>query len=130
VSDLSNYLENALVNHVLRNTALTSPTTVYVALFTAVTDAEAGTGTEVSGGSYARQSVAFDAPSNGATQNTAVITFPTATANWGTVTHAGIFDASTAGNALTIIKALAASKVVNTGDIFRFPIGDIDFALA
>lgn len=130
MSDLSNYLENALVNVVLRNTAYTTPTTVYVALFTAVTDAEAGTGTEVSGGSYARQAVAFDAPSNGATQNTSLITFPTASANWGTVTHAGIFDASTAGNALTIIKALASSKVVNSGDIFRFPIADIDFSLA
>lgn len=64
------------------------------------------------------------------TQNTSLITFPTATANWGTVTHAGVFDASTAGNALTIIKALTASKVVNSGDIFRFPTADIDFSLA
>lgn len=130
MSDLSNYLEDALINHILRNTAYTSPTTVYVALYTALTDAEAGTGTEVSGGSYARQSVAFDAPSNGTTQNSSLITFPTATANWGTVTHACLRDALTVGNALSVIKALAASKVINTGDIFRFPIGDIDFSLA
>ena len=130
MADLSNYLENALVNHVLRNTALTSPTTVYLALYTAVTDAEAGTGTEVSGGAYARQAAAFDAPSNGVTQNSATITFPTATANWGTITHAAIMDAATAGNPLTAIKALAASKTVNNGDVIRFLAGEVDFSLA
>lgn len=67
MSDASNYLEDAIIDHVFRNTALTSPTTVYVALFTAVSDAEAGTGTEVSGGAYARQAVTFAAPSNGVT---------------------------------------------------------------
>jgi hypothetical protein len=130
LSDLSNYLEDALVNAVLRNTSYTSPTTVYVALFTAVSDAEAGTGTEVSGGSYARQAVTFSAPSNGATSNSGIITFPTASAPWGTVTHAAIMDASTSGNCLTSIKALVASKTIGTGDILRFPIGDIDFSLA
>lgn len=130
MSDLSNYLENKLVDHVLRATTYTAPATVYVALFTAVTDAEAGTGTEVTGGAYARQAVAFDAPTNGTTQNTSTVTFPTATADWGTVTHAALFDASTAGNALTAIKALAASKVVNTTDVIRFLAGEIDFSLA
>lgn len=130
MADLSNYLENALVNAVLRNTAYTSPATVYVALFTAVTDAEAGTGTEVSGGSYARLAAAFDAPANGATANTGVLTFPQATAAWGTVTHAAIFDALTGGNALTIIKALAVSKTVADGDTFRFLAGDLDFSIA
>jgi hypothetical protein len=130
MSDMSNYLENALYNHVLRNTTYTSPTTIYAALFTAVTDAEAGTGTEVTGGSYARQTVAFGAPSNGAGSNSGLITFPTATANWGTVTHASLADAVSGVNHLSIIKALAASKVVNTDDIFRFPIGNITFSMA
>ena len=130
MSDLSNYLEDALVNHVLRNTALTSPTTVYVALFTAVTDAEAGTGTEVTGGSYARTAATFSAPSNGVTSNSGIVTFPTATGSWGTVTHAGLFDASSGGNALTILKALTASKTVASGDVLRFPVGDIDFSIA
>lgn len=130
MSDMSNYLETKLYDHVLRNTAYTSPTTVYAALWTAVTDAEAVTGTEVSGGSYARQSVAFGASSNGAGSNSALITFPTASANWGTVTHASLMDASTAGNGLSIIQALAASKIVNSGDIFRFPIGNITFSMA
>jgi len=130
VSDLSNYAENALVNHLLRNSALTSPTTVYLALFTAVSDAEAGTGTEVSATGYARQAVAFDAPSNGVTQNTAAETFGPLTGSTGTVTHAALFDASTGGNALTAIKALAASKAWADGDSIQFAAGDVDFSLA
>lgn len=130
MSDFSNYAEDALCNHVFRNVALTSPVTVYMALFTAVSDAEAGTGTEVSGGAYARTAITFGAPSNGVITNSAVVTFPTATANWGTITHGGIFDAATAGNPLSIIKALAASKVVNNGDIIRFNVGQISFTIA
>ena len=129
MSDLSNYAENALVNHLLRNSALTSPTTVYLALFTAVSDAEAGTGTEVAVTGYARQAVAFDTPSNGVTQNTNVEDFGPLDGS-GTVTHAGIFDAASGGNALTALKALAASKTWAAGDTIRFAAGDIDFSLA
>ena len=130
MTDFSNYLENKLYDHILRNTAFTSPTTVYAALWTAVTDAEAVTGTEVSGGSYARQPVTFGAPTNGVGTNSAIVTFPTATAGWGTVTHCSLMDAVTVGNGLSIIQALAASKVINSGDIFRFPIGNISFTVA
>lgn len=130
MADLSNYLENALGDHVLRNTAMTSPTTVYLALFTAVTDAEAGTGTEVSTGGYARQAITFGAGSNGAFSNSAPVSFTASGANYGTVTHTGIFDASSAGNALSTIKAMAASRVVNDGDTLTFATGDIDFTFA
>lgn len=122
----SNYLENAMINAVLRNTTYTSPATVYLALYT--TDpTEADTGTEVSGGSYARQSVAFSAPSDGATSNSGDITFPTATANWGTITHVGLRDASSGGN-LLYYAALAASKTVNSNDVFKVLTGDLDVA--
>lgn len=124
---MSNYLEDKLVNHTLRNTAFTTPgTSIYVSLFT--TDpTDAGNGTEVTGGSYARiQVTSWDAPSsNGTTANTSVITFPTATASWGTVTHFGIHDALTTGN-LLIHGALTASKVVGSGDVFQFAAGDLD----
>lgn len=130
MSDMSNYLEGKLVEHTFRNVAFTSPTTVYVALFTAVSDAEAGTGTEVSGGSYARQAVTFGAHSNGTVQNSATVTFPTATADWGTITHFGIFDASSGGNPLTALKALAASKVVNTGDTASFAAGALQLTMS
>ena len=84
MAEFSNYLENALINAVLRATTYTSPATVYVSLWTS-DPTDAGSGTEVSGGSYARTSVTFGAPSDGVTTNNADVTFPTATASWGTV---------------------------------------------
>lgn len=125
----SNYLENALVNHVLRNTPYTSPgTSIYVALFT--TDpTDAGSGTEVSGGSYAREQVtAWDAPSNGATANTSDIVFTTATASWGTISHVGVYDAATVGN-LLFHGPLSASKDVGNGVTFTIAAGDLDIVL-
>ena len=128
MAEFSNFLENALINAVLRNTTYTSPATVYVSLYTSdPTDAD--TGTEVSGGSYARTSATFDAPSNGVTQNSADITFPTATGSWGTVSHIGIHDASTAGN-LLFHTPLDTSKTIDSGDIFKIETGNLTVTLA
>lgn len=128
MSKLSNFLENELIDTILRNLPWTGPTTVYAALYTAdPTDAD--TGTEVTGGSYARQTVAFGAPTNGATDNSSDVTFPTATANWGTITHVGLRDAVSGGN-LLFHGPLTASKVVNNGDTFKFNAGDLDADLA
>lgn len=115
---MSNYLETALVNAVLRNTSYTSPTTVYVGLFTS-DPTDAGSGTEVTGGSYTRKAMAFDAPTNGATANSSAVEFDQATASWGTVTHFGLFDASSSGN-LLLHGALTASKTIESGDVFKF----------
>lgn len=128
MAEMSNYLENALINATLRNTSYTSPTTVYLALYTSdPTDAD--TGTEVSGGSYARQSITFGSPSNGVSTNTAAIEFPQATGSWGTVAYIGIRDASTSGN-LLYHTALDASKTIATGDVFRVAIGSLSVTLA
>ncbi len=97
MAEMSNYLENALINATLRNTSYTSPAAVYVGLYTS-DPGEGNTGTEVSGGSYARTAVTFGSPSNGVSTNSASVTFPTATGTWGTVTHVGILDATTSGN--------------------------------
>lgn len=122
----SNYLETKVLDHVFSNTAYTSPAAVYVALFT--TDpAEDGSGTEVSGGGYARQAGSFSVTGNTAT-TTAAIEYPTATADYGLVTHVGIYDASTAGNLLAYA-ALTASKNISSGDVFRIPTGDLDITL-
>jgi hypothetical protein len=59
---------------------------------------------------------------------TAAIEFPTAGSNWGTVTHVGVFDASTSGN-LLVYGTLATSKLVESGDVFRIPAGDLDISL-
>ncbi len=128
MAEMSNFLENALVNATLRNTSYTSPATVYVALFT--TDpTDANTGTEVTGGSYARTSVAFAAPSNGAAASSADCTFPTCTSTWGTVSHIGIFDASTSGN-LLYHTPLDTSKTIETGDIFKIASASLTVTLA
>lgn len=118
MSAMSNYLETALVNAVLRNTSYTSPTTVYVGLFTS-DPTDAGSGTEVSGGSYVRKAMTFGAPSNGATSNSSAVEFDQATASWGTITHFGLFDASSSGN-LLLHGALTASKTIDSGDVFKF----------
>lgn len=128
MSAMSNYLENALINATLRNTTYTSPATVYVGLFTTdPTDADSGV--EVSGGSYARQSATFAAPSNGASTTSADVTFPTCTADWGTVTHFGIYDASTNGN-LLYHGVLNNSKNIQTGDILKIESGNLTVTLA
>ena len=128
MSELSNHLETALINATLRNTAYTSPATVYAALFT--TDpTDAGSGTEVTGGSYARTAITFGSPSNGVTTNSADVTFPTCTVAWGTVTHMGIFDASTSGN-LLYHTPLDASKTVDSGDIFKISSGNLSVTLS
>jgi hypothetical protein len=128
MAEFSNYLENALINATLRATTFTSPATVYVSLHTA-DPTDAGTGTEVSGGSYARQSASFAAPSNGASATNADITFPQATGSWGTVTHIGIWDSLTTGNML-YHTALDASKTIDTGDIFKIASGSLTVTLA
>ena len=125
---LSNYLETAWVNHVLRNTAYTSPgASVYVSLHTA-DPTDAGTGTEVSGNNYARvQVTSWDAPASRATQNTGAVTFPTPSGSWGTITHWGIWDAATVGN-LLMYGALTSSIAPSSGTV-RFAAGALDLTV-
>ena len=127
-SEMSTYLQDKVVNLSLRNTSYTPPTTVYVGLFTSTVTA-GGSGTEVSGGSYARTSATFSASSSGATANSADITFPTATASWGTVTYVGLYDASSAGN-LLYFTPLDVSKTIDSGDIFKITTGNLTVSLA
>lgn len=128
MAEMSNYLENALINVTLRATAYTAPTTVYLALYT--TDpTDADTGTECTGTSYARQSITFGAPSNGVSTNSAAIEFPQAGGAWGTITHIGIRDALTTGN-LLYHTPLDASKTIATGDVFRVAAGSLSVTLA
>ncbi len=126
MSAFSNYLENKILLHVLDNTAYTSPTTVYLGLHTA-DPTDAGSGTEVSGGSYARQSVAFTVTDNAATNDSA-IEFPTATGTWGTIGWVAVWDNLTSGNML-FHGSLTSSKTIASGDVFRVPAGDLDITL-
>lgn len=125
---MTTYLSNELLDHILGTGAYTPPATVYVALFTAA-PSDAGGGTEVTGGDYAREAVTFGAAASGAVANTGAVTFGPATANWGIVTHMALFDAASAGNML-FWGALDASRTVNSGDSAEFAIGDLDVTLA
>lgn len=122
---LSNYLEDAVLDATLRDNPYTSPTTVYLALFTD-NPTDADTGTEVAGGSYERQSAAFDAPSGGSCINSADLSFEDMPGV--TVSHVGIYDDSTGGN-LLFHGPLAATKTVASGDTFLIRQGDLTITL-
>jgi hypothetical protein len=128
MAEISNFLENALINATLRNTAFTSPSIIYVALYTS-NPTDADTGTEVSGGSYARQVVTFAAPSDGLTASNVAVTFPQATSNWGTVGWIGLRTALTGGN-LLYHTALDAAKTIETGDIFTIASSNLTVQLS
>jgi len=122
----TNFLETEILDHVFAGAAYSAPSQHYLGLFTAA-PGEAGGGTELSGNAYVRKAVNFATP-GATTSNNAAIEFPTATGNWGTVTHVGVFDAASSGN-LMAYATLSSSKAIATGDVFRVPSGDLDITL-
>lgn len=123
-NNLTNYAEALIGTHLFRTAAWSKPSTLYIALCTAVSDLEAGTITEVSGlgTGYARVSMTsadatWTPPSGGNKRfaNASAITFPTPTGNWGTATHFALFDASSGGNAL-VIAPLTTPETIANGD--------------
>ena len=136
MSEFSDYLENIIINHILRNQSFTPPTTVYVALFTAVTGLEANNPTaEVSGDTYARVAVTLSAASGGATSNSGAVTFPAATASWGHVTHVAIVDHlsnTTWGTNVNVLmwSELTDHKDIDSGDTANFAIAALAVSVA
>lgn len=146
MSDLTDYLENAIIDWLWRGQAApTLGASLHIALFTSATT-EAGGGTEVTGGSYARVAVTrslanfagtqsagsttASTGTGGATSNNNAITFPAPTANWGSITHFAVFDAASGGNML-IHRALTQAKTVNNGDAApSFAAGALGFTLS
>jgi len=144
MSAMSDYLENKLIDQLFRGQTAPTTTTLYVGLLTAA-PSDSGGGTEVSGGSYARvavtsslanwagtQSAASTVASSGTggqTSNNAAITFPSPSATWGTVTHFGIYDASSGGN-LLFWGALTISKTINQADTVTFPAASLSVTFA
>lgn len=126
----SNYMEEKIVEHFLRNNAITPPVTVYVGLFES-DPGEATAGTETAYTGYARQAAAWTALDvSGQTKNVAALTFPAngnASASV-TITHIALFDAATAGNRL-FYAALSAPKTLSPGDVLSFASNAIVFGL-
>lgn len=117
----SDYLENLILNAIFGGAAFTLPATVYLALFTSA-PGDAGGGTEVTGGAYARAAITrnttnFPTTSTGSISNAVAINFAQASTPWGTVTHAAIMDAASGGNIL-YYAPLTAPRTVATGETF------------
>lgn len=123
--NLSNYLEDKLIDHFLGTTSFTAPAAVYVALYT-VAPSDAGGGTEVTGGSYARQTATFTASASGATSNNSNIDFTNMPA--ATVVAIGIHDNVSAGN-LLLWGTLTTNKTTDAGDTLRIATGDLDISI-
>lgn len=127
MAELSNYLENKLLDHVLRNVSYNSPTTVYVGLYTS-DPGDDNSGTEVSGGSYARQVINVTTATGGIVTSSADVTFPQATGSWGTISHIGLLDALSSGN-LLMHTPLTTSRAIETGDILKISTGSLTASL-
>ncbi|MFL9934228.1 hypothetical protein P0D88_34775 [Paraburkholderia sp. RL18-103-BIB-C] len=128
---LSATFEQNLLKHLLGVTAMTMPAALYVALYTTTPTMPAGTGgVEVTGGAYARQPITFGVTGSGPAvgNNSALVTFPTATASWGTVVGAALYDAATGGN-LIDAGPLTSSKTIGTGDVFAVPASNYTLSL-
>jgi hypothetical protein len=139
MSAASDYLENKVLDHVLRygTDAYTAPTTLYLALFTGTAAdvkgrLEAGTLSDeisTSGTAYGRKTIAFNTASAGTSSSNATVTFDTATGNWGSVTCVAVMDAATAGNVL-FYGEVTTAKTIETGDTFQVSSGNLTISLA
>lgn len=127
MSQATDYLENKIVGHVFGAVEYTSPTTLYLGLYTSAPN-DTGSGTEVSGSSYARQSVAFTI-TGGTASNTANVEFPKASSLWGDVGYFAISDAVSGGNMLCY-GSLVESKTVESGDTLRFNAGELEITVS
>ena len=122
MSSFTNYTENLVLTWLLTTGSATRPTAWYVGLFTAA-PSDAGGGTEVSGNGYVRKATGTITVSGTDTTatNSAAIEFAAASGgNWGSVTHAAIFDAETSGNMIAWAQ-LTTARTINDGDVFRIP---------
>ena len=128
MSAMSDYLENEILDHILATGAYTMPSAIYVGLSTGSFGDDAS-GTELNGNGYTRKVMAFDAAVAGTADNSGAVEFSAATASWGTVSHFGLFDASSGGN-LLIHGAFTAAKLIDTGDILKIAAGDLDITAA
>jgi hypothetical protein len=128
MSALSDYAENKVLDVLGANATFTAPSNVYLGLSTG-SFADDNSGTELSGSNYARVSVSFGAAASGTMSNDAAIEFAAATGAWGSVSHWGLFDASSGGN-LLVHGSFTTAKTIASGDVLKVATGDLDITAA
>lgn len=129
MGSFTNYAECKILNNLCGNDTLGS-TSMWVGLFTAA-PADTSGGTEVSGGSYARKTSGAWATCTGSmgnVANVATVTFATASAAWGTVSHFALLDDSATGN-MVAWATLTASRTISTNDVAVFAVGSLSITL-
>jgi len=120
---MSDYLELKFLDHFTGTASTTAPSAVYLGLSTASL-ADDASGTELSGNNYTRKAITFASASGGSIASNSAVEFNSATGSWGTVSHWGIWDASSSGN-LLFHGAFTASKAIATGDILKVASGSL-----
>jgi len=128
MSALSDYAENKVLDVLGANATFTAPAAVYLGLSTG-SFADDNSGTELTGNNYARVSVSFGAAASGTMSNDAAIEFAAATGAWGSVSHWGLFDASSGGN-LLVHGSFTTAKTIASGDVLKVATGDLDITAA
>jgi hypothetical protein len=119
-TDLTNYAESELADHVCGVASFTAPSNVYVKLHTGAAgeDATLNAATETT-----RIEITFGAASGGVATNNANVEWTTLAASE-TLTHYSVWDASTSGNPLAV-GALGSSVTVSAGGDFTIPSGQL-----
>lgn len=130
MSQASDYLENALINHLFRNVTLTAPTTCAVALFTTAPNDAANSGAELhTSGGYARLSASFGPALTGSTGNISTLTFGPATLPWGSIVAFAVFDNITSGSGNMLVWNTMTNVTVNQGDSAQFASGSLQITV-
>lgn len=128
MSALSDYAENKVLDVLGANATFTAPSNVYLGLSTGSLGDD-NSGTELTGNNYSRVSVSFGAAASGTMSNDAAIEFAAATGSWGSVSHWGLYDASSAGN-LLVHGSFTTAKTIASGDVLKIATGDLDITAA
>jgi hypothetical protein len=123
MSAMSDYLELKFLDHFTGTASTSAPSAVYLGLSTASLNDDAS-GTELTGNNYTRKAITFASASSGSIASNSAVEFDSATGSWGTVSHWGIWDASSSGN-LLFHGAFTASKSIATGDILKVASGSL-----
>ena len=128
MSAMSDYLEIKFLDHFTGRASTSAPSAVYLGLSTGSLGDDNG-GTELSGNNYTRKAVTFAAASSGSISSNAAVEFNAATGSWGSISHFGVYDASSSGN-LLFHGSFSAAKTIGSGDVLKVASGSLTITAA